>query len=349
MQSILIYIVLFVVLLFVAKLAELTNNRKLSYLIIVILSLVAGLRGETVGIDTAGYLDAIENIIDGRLEYAYGMEWSFRYICYAVSLIVKEPQNFLIIFALITNALIVIRLWGLRKYISFTWGIFAYYSMFYWMSMNLTRQFIAIAIVFYCSKYLLSGKNVKFIIGIIFAALFHRTSFIAILLIWFNVVNWGNMDKIQRRFFVAVTAISPLALLYVFKILIEYSNYLQTQEISFGFMIVIKLLVLLLTVITLNQTENIEEDNKRMIKFSRITLLFGLLFTFLGYLFRFADRIGLYFYVFESIYVGNIFKQKNTKNNFVIKTVTAILFLYLFITNTLGNGQGQNPYLFFWQ
>ena len=349
MQSISIYIVLFVVLLFVAKLAELTNNRKLSYLIIVILSLVAGLRGETVGIDTAGYLDAIENIIDGRLEYAYGMEWSFRYICYAVSLIVKEPQNFLIIFALITNALIVIRLWGLRKYISFTWGIFAYYSMFYWMSMNLSRQFIAIAIVFYCSKYLLAGKNIKFVFGVVIASLFHQTALISILLIWFNVVNWNNMNRAQRRFFVFVTTLSPISIIYVQKILLQYSGYLKTQEISIGFMIIVKMIILLLTVLTLNQTENSCEDNTKLIRFSRVTLICGLLLTSLGYIFRFADRIGLYFYVFESIYVGNIFKQKNTKNNFVIKTVTAILFLYLFITNTLGNGQGQNPYLFFWQ
>lgn len=350
MQSILIYIVLFGMLLPLAKWAELTNKYKLIYVIIIFLSLVAGFRAKTVGLDTAGYLNAIENIINGRLEYAYGMEWSFRYICYAMSFVVKEPQTFLVIFAFITNIFIVKRLWELRTYISFTWAIFAYYSMFFMMSLNLTRQFVAIAIVFYCSKYLLDGKNVKFVLCVIVAGLFHKTALIAILLIWFNVVNWTNMDRNQRRFFIAFTVLSPIAITYVGKTLLEYSSYLKEQELSFGFMIVVKILVLLLTVITLSQTENIDEENNiKLIRFSRITLIFGLLLTSAGYVFRFVDRVGLYFYVFESIYVGNIFKQKNTRNNLVIKIVISILFVYIFSANTLGNGQGQNPYFFFWQ
>ena len=115
-------------------------------------------------------------------------------------------------------------------------------------------------------------------------------------------------------------------------------------------MIVVKILVLLLTVIALDQTECVDEENSiKLIRFSRITLIFGLLLTSVGYIFRFVDRIGLFFYVFESIYVGNIFKQKNTRNNFIIKMVIAILFVYIFLANALGNSQGQNPYLFFWQ
>jgi hypothetical protein len=349
MQSILIYIVLFGGVLLVAKSAELTNDRKLAYGVIAILSLVAGLRAETVGIDTAGYLNAIEHIIAGRLEYAYGMEWSFRFICYAISFVIKEPQIFMIIFALVTNTLIVTRLWELKNHISFTWAIFAYYSMFYMMSMNVSRQFIAIAIVFYCSKYLLAGKNIKFVFGVVIASLFHQTALISILLIWFNVVNWNNMNRAQRRFFVFVTVLSPISIIYVQKILLQYSGYLKTREISIGFMIIVKMIILLLTVLTLNQTENICEDNTKLIRFSRVTLICGLLLTSLGYIFRFADRIGLYFYVFESIYVGNIFKQINTRNNFIIKMMITILFAYLFVSNTLGNGQGQNPYLFFWQ
>lgn len=350
MQSILIYIVLFGMLLSLAKLAELTNKHKLIYVVIILLSLVSGFRAKTVGLDTNGYLNAIENIINGRLEYAYGMEWSFRYICYVISFVVKEPQAFLIIFSFTTNMLIVKRLWELRAYISFTWAIFAYYSMFFMMSLNLTRQFIAIAIVFYCSKYLLDGKNVKFVLGVIVAGLFHKTAFIAILLIGLNVVNWSNMGRTQRRFFIAVTVLSPIAITYVGKILLEYSRYLKGQELSFGFMIAVKILLLLLSIIALNQTENVDEENNiKLIRFSRITLICGLLLTSAGYVFRFVDRIGLYFYVFESIYVGNIFKQKNTKNNLVIKIIISILFVYIFLVNTLGNSQGQNPYLFFWQ
>lgn len=333
-----------------AKLAELTKSKKYIFFIITILSLVAGLRHETVGLDTKGYVDAIENIANGRLDLAYGMEWSFRYICYALSFVTKNPQVFMLIFAVITNALIVLRLWDLKDQISFTVAIFAYYTVFYMTSLNLTRQFISVAIVFYATRYLLQGKNIRYLISVFVASLFHTTALLGVVYVYFNVFNWRELSKRHKWFLVVACFLMPIALILVYRNLVYYSSYLDKQSVDVGLMTIIKTVLLIVTIVFYDKskTENVEGVAKTM-RFVICAYVIGLALTSLGYVFRFVDRMGLYFYVYEAVYIGYLFKQRNTRINFMIKILYGVLFVYLFIGSTTGNGQGQFPYLFYWQ
>lgn len=350
MQTYFIYIVLFVAVLLVAKLAEITNNRKCVIFIIAIFSLVAGLRADTVGLDTGGYLNAFRLIVNGRLDLAYGMEWSFRYICRTIATVIKEPQIFLMIFAIITNSLIIHRLWEMRKYISFSWSLFIYYSMFYMTSLNLTRQFIAIAIVFYATKYIIRGMNINYLIWVFVASLFHSSALLGGVYIYFNIINWKQLNKRHKQFLIVAALMIPIVFAFVYQRLIHYSGYMDNHVIDIGYMIIVKLIIVLVSSLMLDRTErhDIKETDK-IVRFSRCALIAGLLLTSVGYVFRFVDRIGLYFYIFETVYIGYIFNQKNTKNNLIIKIVALLIYTYIFFSNTLGNGQGQTPYLFFWQ
>lgn len=350
MQSVAVYIGVFLIAILLARVAERTNRKMYMIFSIAIFSLVAGLRAETVGLDTEGYLATIRNIIDGRLELAYGLEWSFRYICYAFSFLIKEPQIYLLLFATATNVLVILRFWELKEDISFCWSVFIYYSMFYMLSLNLTRQFIAIAIVFYGTKFLLQGKNIKFLIFVAVAGLFHSTAVLSVVYIYFNVFNWSRLSKRQKHFLIFALLLLPIIAVYVYGQFIQYHKYMTTQSFDIGFMIVVKMLLVVGSILMLDKTEPYKVvESTKVVRLSQSALIVGLLLTSLGYAYRFVDRIGLYFYVFEAVYIGYVFKQKNTMTNFVIKMLFLMLYVYIFFGNTLGNGQGQNPYLFYWQ
>lgn len=355
MQTYIVYVGLLLFAFLCARIAELTNKKRYVIYIIVAFSLVAGLRKSTVGIDTLGYINCIESISIGRLDLAYGLEWSFRYICYGLSFVLKEPQMYLILFAFISNGLIALRLWDFRKHISFSWAITIYYVMFYMMSLNLMRQFVAIAIVFYATRYLSQGKHIKYLLFVLIATLFHQSALIGILYVFFNITAWKYLSKKQKGFFITVGCLSPFVFIYVFISLIQYSDYFKNSSLNMGLMIIIKILFFIVATLIFDKTEfySCSQETRKELGYIQRTsasaYFVGLLLTALGYVWKIVSRIGLYFYVFEPVYIGMIFKQKNTKKNLIIKMVAIFIFSYQFLNNLTGNGQGQLPYLFCWQ
>lgn len=350
MQTYIVYIGMFVVALLFAKLAELSKNKAFIFVVIAVFSLVAGLRHESVGLDTPGYVNAIEYIIEGQLKLAYGMEWSFRYICYALSFVLRDPQLYLLFFAVVTNLLIVLRLWEMREQISFSWAVFAYYSVFFMSSINLTRQYVAVAIVFYATRYLLKGKNITFLLLVIVASLFHTSALLSIICIYFNLFNWKNLSKRHKRFLIFSIIVIPFVGIYAYSNLVKYSSYLGKMTVDFGFMLLVKMALMIVTIFLLDKTESDSSGEiSKLRRFTRCAYIVGLALTSIGYAWRFVDRIGLFFYVYEAVYMGYIFKQQNTRANFFIKMFVFALFSYLFLTNITGNGQGQGNYIFFWQ
>ncbi len=350
MQTHFVYIGTFIIACLLARAAEYTNNKKFVWGVIIVLSLVSGLRNETVGIDTYNYINAFKNIINGRLELAYGIEWSFRYICYALSFVFKDAQLFLALFSVSSITLIVLRLYEMRNWISFTWSIVIYYSIFFMMSMNLTRQFVAVAIVFYATKYIQQGKNIKFLSCVFVAALIHQTAIIGLVYFFFNILLWGVLGKKQKCVTIFFVAVAPVVMVYAGNILDSYTKYFETVTWDVGIFLFVKFAVLFGSLFFLDFTEEDEFGETTVLKkFTVIAYALGLLLTFLGYMFKFVDRIGLYFYIFEAVYVGYIFKQKNTKNNLMLKMLICAVFTVVFMGAVFGNGQGQAPYLFFWQ
>lgn len=355
MQTYIVYISLLLVSFFFARRAEIKEDKKYVIYIITIFALIAGLRKFTVGIDTKGYMDAIDNIIVGNLRLAYGLEWSFRYICYGISYLIKDSQWFLMIFAFVSNAFIILRIWDFREYASFSVSVIAYYIMFYMMSLNLMRQFVAIAIIFYATRYLEKGQHIKYVCYILVATLFHRSSLIAVLFVLFNITAWKFLTKKQKVFLGAVICCSPVLGIYIYKSMNQYLSYFEESDFNIGAMIIIKCLLLMASYVMVDKASRVPLSKDSLVRrgyiqrTSATSYALGLLLTGTEYIWKFVSRIGLYFYVFETVYVGIVFKQKNTRNNIIFKLLFIMILAYQFMINMIGNGQGQHPYLFFWQ
>lgn len=335
---------------------------KVKYLIFIALtlSIIAGLRKESVGIDTMGYVNAIEQICNGRIQYAYGFEWTFRYICYGISLFIDNPHIFLFIFALITNICIVFRLWDFRMLSSFKFSVIAYYISFYFMSLNITRQFIALGIVFWATRYLANQKHAKYLVYILIASLFHKTALIGITFLFVNVLMWPSLSRKQKNFLLLIFLVSPYILLLINNLGESYSKYFFDKSISIGIMSITRLVFALTCLLTSKFYRSREKDLEGVSKDYQLKLAFinksmniyylmGVILTSMGYVWKFVDRISLYWLLYEPVFMGRVIYQKNTKSNFLLKIVTIIFYVSIFGVSFVSNGQGQLPYFFFWQ
>lgn len=354
MQTFFVYILTFAIVVAMSKKAQKKGKRIFMFLAAFVLSAIAGLRAVTVGLDSANYADLFEHIANGRLDLAYGLETSFKYICAALLFIWNNPNFLFFVFALITNILILLRLWDFREQISLPWATAVYLGMFYFMTFNAMRQFVAVAIVFYASRYLLDKKYIRFCIYVLIASLFHRSAIVGIALIACDVFAWKYLDAWQKKLLKAFIIIGPIVILVFGSAIIgRYAIYLNNVKFNFGLMLFLKLFLFILTSFLLKgEYSSVEDNNKHSVQSYSITTTktyycLGILITMFGYFFPFVERIGLYFYLFETVYVGKLMKSDHIEA--IIKFFIAILYLILLAMSFLGNGQGQGDYLFFWQ
>ena len=80
-RSVIIYFSIFCFIVFSSMRAEKSNKKITIFPIIGVLSFLAGFRNYSVGMDTWQYVEKFNVISLGKIEYAYGLEYTFRYIC----------------------------------------------------------------------------------------------------------------------------------------------------------------------------------------------------------------------------------------------------------------------------
>lgn len=146
------------------------------FLSIFALVLVSGLR-RNIG-DTPFYMHSYTLIEDSGLKNIdFEGDFGFNILQAFLHQISDDPQLLIFITALITNVLIV---WVLSKYSRiFELSLYVYITLgMYTVSMNGIRQYLAAAIIFTSTKYILNGDWKKFLIIVLAASTIHRTALI---------------------------------------------------------------------------------------------------------------------------------------------------------------------------
>ncbi len=349
LQSIVIYVGVAIIVFFLAAYAEKIESKKAVWVIIVILSLLAGLRNVSVGIDTKTYLNYFSLISEGQTQYVYGLEKSFVYICSLLLKIWNNHQFLLTLFALITHGLVIFRFWKDRELCSFKWAVFSYYILYFAFSLNGMRQSIAVAIVFYATYFLRQGKYAKFIISTLIASLFHFTSIISLSYLLFEIILVKFYDSNRKIKSFVFSSIGVVALIIVAtELLNRYLRYFTNVYISIGYMVFAKLALLLLSIFLIKKGN--DESKKAFVLSCRWYYFLGLILNFLSYIFLYAGRVGQYYYIFETIYIGYIFKEKNNSIEILLLKFCNLFLLLFYLFDGLASGsQGEIPYRFFWQ
>lgn len=348
-QSIVIYFGLALLTFYIAKYAELTDSRRAVWFIVLAFSLIAGLRAASVGIDTKTYHNIFNNISIGQTNKIYAIEIGFIYICKGLLSIWNNNQFLFFLFGFVSYGLCIFRLWKDRYYISFRWAVFVYNVLFFAFSLNGLRQFIAVSIVFFATAFIKEGKYIKFVLAILIASQFHLSAIAGFAYLIFELLFLKYFEVKRKLLVFSFAGIGGLfALSMLSDVLNKYMGFFDDRVQSFGLMMFIKIALLAISIILMEKTQDSEEQY--FCFSSRYNYFIGLLLNSLSYFFMYMGRIGIYFYVFEAIYIGYWFKKKNkTVFELLLKCAYVAILLYYIYDSVTSGPNGEIPYRFFWQ
>lgn len=220
---------------------------------------------------------------------------------------------------------------------------------YYFHSMNLIRQFMAIAIAFTALEYLESKQFLKYLTYILIAALFHKS-----VLIWLPVYFMVNYIKGKKYYIITGTCFILTNLFFerVLNILSKYGIYsfyivsksrflegrISIPNLVFSGIILV-CSFLLYTSLIRRRYENIRRIRIAWIHFQIYATLyiFGI----------FSTRIAFYFSIVQLLLIPDIVQSFKMSSRTILKLLTAVvLFILMLITLyiSLSTGNDFIPY-----
>lgn len=362
--SICLYIALLAVCLFFADRAQKTDKSIWVWCIVVCLSLVLGLRAESVGVDTPNYIRMFNHVAAGNPDAVGGTERSFLFIVKLLQIISKSPTFLFLVFAFATNTLAISRLWEFRKTISFPWVILYFFGCFYFFAFNIMRQMVAVAMVFWGTRYVQRKSYWKFLLVMAVAVLFHQSALLGLLYLAIDVLCFKktrqiyidlikNIVKDNKIVAVIGLGVGLIAIVILTIKASKYINYFKDVKFDIGFLLPLKLMVLcsFAYLVKRNSGKWGGDGKKAMHRYmdQNVVIYYGigLGISFLGYSFTFMERIGLYFTPFGCLFVGYLIKK--ARHRWVALAILSVVVLLPLAMDLCSGGQGQLPYAFFWQ
>jgi transmembrane protein EpsG len=177
-------------------------NKLLVLLVIVTLALVSGLRNN-IG-DTYAYIHSykITNFTYGEIDYSG--DFGFNILQLLLQKISRDPQILILVTGAITNILIIIVLYRYSRYFEIAVYVYITSGMFT-TSMNGIRQYLAAAIAFTATKYILNGSFKKYAVVILLASTIHKSALV-LLPLYFIVRReaWSKVTYLLLTFSVFI-------------------------------------------------------------------------------------------------------------------------------------------------
>ena len=334
-------------------LADKKNKISILIFVITILSLAAGLRVESVGLDTRAYVYNFNN--DFPLSWQFDDE-GFRYISRFLMKTFNNSSWLLFIYSLITNLLIVFRLWDFRHKSSFSFMMFLYLTINYINTMNIMRQYVIVAIIFFATRYLEKKHYAIFTIAVLISSTIHSTALLG--LAFLIVYLWKNVTLKHRKWLIVpIFLFIPIVVVVIFRLQSDnITNYLSQKNtdinITYLYRICIFFVIMLLQKIRIKISLNTSLRHEALIKpiswrdNETIFYLAGLGASSLGMFFAFLSRLGICYLMYELVFWGRAVKDgKGRSTAFILSTIFAI---YTFALELILNGSGIFPYAIQW-
>ncbi|MBD1378864.1 EpsG family protein [Metabacillus arenae] len=312
---------------------DIRPNKLLILFTIVSLVLVSGLRN-TIG-DTYFYMHLYET---QNFTWEYVLENKdpgFSVLQMILKSITNDPQILLFITALVTNLLIVMTLYKYTKMIELSIYVYITSGMFI-VSMNGVRQFLAAAIIFWTTKFLMDGKFKEYLITVLIASTFHISAMVLIP-IYFLVRReaWTKVTFIllTGSIFIVMGFNEFSELLFSLLKDTQYGNYSNFAE---GGANKIRVLVdsvpIIIAFLGRHKLRQLWPKSDIIVNLSMISLLFMIIAT-QNWIFA---RFNIYFSLYNLILISWIvclFKENNKK--FIYYSLLVCYFLYFFYEQVL--------------
>lgn len=321
------------------------NSRTALFAGILLLSLLAGLRASDVGIDTTFYYEAF--ITDFGLRPWQFKDEGFRLLVRITMWITNSPVVVFFLISLATNALIIIRLWEFRDSASFSYMTFLYITLFYIGTMNTIRQYLAVAILFYATRYLEKQHYLLFIIGLVLATSIHTTAIMGIAFLF--VYYWINASR-NNRVYIGLTAaivvpfVSYLVGMYEAQHINNYlSDNIDNINLTFIYRVIIFMLATGLMAATDSKKKSLGDNSNNSL--ATLFTFASIVASSAGMFFDYMNRLGYYFAMFELQFWGMAIRRREW--GWLYWLMPTVYALYTFCHELLFNGSGIFPFHLF--
>lgn len=279
---------------------------------LLLMVLFAGLR-HNVGTDYPAYLIIYRNINDLHIDWEHFLsgEYAFRALNYLTKILIGSLGDYVIfvVVAAMTYIPIYIQL-KQRSYKKIPIYLTVYFLFgFYTMAFNISRQWIAISVLFVGVSYLIDNKLRNFIFSVLLAGLFHQTAFLVapFFLLAKKVKPTRKLIAVALAggslFALVGVSINPLWQ-FIGRISPRYASYLFYGEAGIGYRLQIIVYVMLLMLFMLNKKALIFVDKSN--EFYLSVYIISLFFVLAGLVSVPIGRLATYFNVFVIFLLGDV-------------------------------------------
>lgn len=368
-----VYIIMLLLSLFFIMLAEKSNSNKIKNILTILSAipfiLVSALRYD-VGTDYFyRYVPDYNSIVNGG--NVDNLEIGFKLLINLCILITKDYQILFIVTSIITITLFMYTIQKQSKNKALSITIFLL-GGFFFQSLNILRQYMAIAIVFFSYRYLLKSKYPIFIVSVVLAFFIHNASIVCLIMLLLKdreILNFKTILIVALIIFIFGTP-----LINLFKSIAQntrFNVYIDSlydrgdmRKLTIVSNLIIYIFMYLQYIVKRKNNTVIKEDIF-YINMQGTTLIFIMLSSKF-YLFF---RIAYYFMIYQIVsipyfiktidteklyqyYFKDIMKDTMKLNNSVIKKIPIILNIFIILyfsiilsyTNILNNDEEVLPY-----
>ncbi|WP_419876219.1 EpsG family protein [Candidatus Pristimantibacillus sp. PTI5] len=368
----LIYIILLLIL-FMAAIIFLFNKKTKNRFIFLLFAfvptfLISAFRSYNVGADTLAYVVLFDELkrmsIQEILNWNIYFETGYLIFNHIIQYFTMNNQAILIVTSLIIISSVFLLIY---KYsVSLFFSVYLFITLaFYYNSMNIIRQYIAIAILTYSLSLVKKRKLVPFIIVVFLASLFHSSALIFSIVYLFPLIKFSNRIVLIAIFTSGICTLflSPLMEWVLMKVpqYQMHMSYMDSNEVASLFKTLILLSILLIGLaVKYHESQNSLLEIKRstdlrdtikektlntkkvVIKNSdenilSLIMLFAVLFSLLSIRMSILSRVSEYFAIYSVLYLPNAInkiKSKDIRTSIIILVVfftllyNAIIFIY---------------------
>ena len=311
-----------------------------SIIIILIPSIIGGVRDLTIGTDVLVYGEdyffyatQYNNLIDYIT--TYNADTGYLIINFLISRFTDNVHVFLFILQLIINTLVFIIMYRYKEEVPLWMSMLCYLTIYYCRTFNYLRQSIALAIIFFGIPYIEKRKFIKYFLVVLIASLFHTSAWISLLLYLINIMLNNKNEKffsfliVSIGLFVVLAFPTILELLNNMKILPErYYAYISryTKEEA-GFNIIETFFRIFWIILYLLFYKKITKQKDLYKMFGMACILDVILFQLKNTI-QYTDRIAFYFGYMQIFMYPIIAKNiNNNKNQQVLINFLTIIML----------------------
>lgn len=264
-------------------------------------------------------------------------------------LIGEFTNNEVYLFIITTLIILIGYFWHIKKYSVNIWlSVLLFVTIDrYYTSFNITRQIVAVAIVFAGSKFLYDRKFLKFFLVVALASLFHKASLIMIP--FYFILNF----RIRIRNLILFFAGSVILVIFFENIVSIaqnfgiYDNYTEQAYGMTGASFANVALPIALAIFSLFHSKKLDSINNNMHRIWFNATIFYAIFSLLTLKILMVERISFFFSPYIILLIPYLFSKMNNKylRLIYIMVLTGVLILYNYLVYS---ESVYDPYYFFW-